>query len=695
MSAQGEATTKINNRSEAISGWLFCLPIIVILGIFLFIPIIMALWVSFSDWSGRGDSFSSAVHFIGGANYQSVLATPGLSQSDFGTAIRNNAWYTLLVIPLQTILSLLLAIMLNRKILKARGFFRTAFYFPSVTSSVAITVLWLFLFNTSGSINAMLAWFGAHGPNWFNDPDGILHLLLRQCGLSHGPQSLTAHGFLGISWWDWLSGTFMLMFIAALQSIGESTEEAAIMDGTNEWQRMWKVTIPQLKPTIFTVITLEIIGTWQVFDQIYTGTQGGPSKTTLTPAYLSYTSAFNDQQWGQGAAISFILFVIIVLMTVLQRFIMRDKPLSRRKRKYYLRMKEQARAVRVASPGTSRSAASATGSASGPAASAASSRAEKRGSRRRDGYKVNSLYRLVRDHCGQIILYLILIFLALIYISPFLVQIATSFKTDAEASSNPVSLIPRVWSAAAYQRLFLRSDFPVWFRNSVLVTLFVTAGRVFFDSLAGYALSRLRFPGRNLIYVVLVGVMSVPTVVLLIPKFLIIKYLGIYDTYAGMILPLLVDASGVFIMRNFFESVPRNVEEQAKIDRAGTFRIFWSIVLPMARPAIVTIAILSFQGSWNELSHFIISTQSPALTTLTKGVAALASGQLSQGNQYPLKLAAAVIMTLPVAIVFFIFQKRIMNVSEGAVKDWSRWQACGICNLLEYATCETCKGDEL
>ena len=195
---------------------------------------------------------------------------------------------------------------------------------------------------------------------------------------------------------------------------------------------------------------------------------------------------------GPGAATSFILFVIIVLMTILQRFIMRDKPLSRRKRKYYLRMKEQARAIRVASPGISRSAAS--------TARSSSSRAGKKSSRRRNGYKTNHLYRLVRA-----VLYLILIFLALIYISPFLVQIATSFKTDAEASSSPVSLTPQVWSTAAYQRLFLRSDFPVWFRNSVLVTLFVTAGRVFFDSLAGYALSRLRFPGRNLIYVVLVG----------------------------------------------------------------------------------------------------------------------------------------------------------------------------------------------
>ena len=181
----------------------------------------------------------------------------------------------------------------------------------------------------------------------------------------------------------------------------------------------------------------------------------------------------------------------------------------------------------------------------------------------------------------------------------------------------------------------------MWFANSAVVTILVTAGRVFFDSLAGYALARLRFRGRGVVYAALVAVMAVPTVVLLIPKFLVINQLGIYDSYAGMVLPLLVDAAGVFIMKNFFESIPASVEEQARIDGAGTFRIFWSVVLPMARPALVTIVILSFQGSWNELSHFIVSAQSPALTTLTKGVASLASGQLSQGSQYPIKLAAA------------------------------------------------------
>ena len=269
---------------------------------------------------------------------------------------------------------------------------------------------------------------------------------------------------------------------------------------------------------------------------------------------------------------------------------------------------------------------------------------------------------------AQVLLYLLLIVIAVIYIFPFLVQVATSFKTDTEATSDPVSLIPSTITFAAYERLFTRSDFPLWFANSAVVTVLVTLGRVFFVSLAGYALARLRFRGRGVVFAMVVAVMAVPSVVLLIPKFLVLNQLGLYNSYAGMIIPLLVDAAGVFIMKNFFESIPPSVEEQARIDGAGTFRVFWSVVLPMARPALVTIIILSFQGSWNELNHFVVSTQSPELTTLTKGVASLASGQLSQGTQYPLKLAAAAIMTIPVAVLFFIFQKRIMNTSEGAVK---------------------------
>lgn len=265
--------------------------------------------------------------------------------------------------------------------------------------------------------------------------------------------------------------------------------------------------------------------------------------------------------------------------------------------------------------------------------------------------------------------YLLLLAIAVVYILPFLIQIATSFKSEPEAAVNPIGLIPQNWTTAAYERLFQFSDYAQWGTNSIIVTTFVTLGRVFFDSLAGYALARIPFRGRGLVFALLIAVMAVPGVVLLIPKFLVIKQIGIYDSYIGMIVPLLADAAGVFIMKNFFESIPVSVEEQARIDGAGTFRIFWSIVLPMAAPAVMTIVILSFQGSWNELNHFIVATQNPDLTVLTKGVAQLASGQLSQGTQYPLKLGAAVLMTIPVAVVFLVFQKRIMNASAGALKE--------------------------
>jgi multiple sugar transport system permease protein len=261
----------------------------------------------------------------------------------------------------------------------------------------------------------------------------------------------------------------------------------------------------------------------------------------------------------------------------------------------------------------------------------------------------------------------VLVVLALIYIYPFVVQVLTSFKTNADAVANPLGL-PQTWTLEAYQRLFTASDYPRWFQNSVVVTVFVTAGRVFFNSLAGYALARLRFRGRGLVFSFLIAVMAVPGVVLLIPKFLVINSLGIYNTYAAMILPLLVDAAGVFIMKNYFESIPASVEEAARIDGAGTFRVFWSVVLPMARPALITITILSFQGSWNELSHFIVSVSDRGLFPLTRGVASLTSGALGSAADYPLKMGAAALMTIPVAILFFVFQKRIMGTADGAVK---------------------------
>ncbi|MEV4171321.1 carbohydrate ABC transporter permease [Nonomuraea sp. NPDC049709] len=258
---------------------------------------------------------------------------------------------------------------------------------------------------------------------------------------------------------------------------------------------------------------------------------------------------------------------------------------------------------------------------------------------------------------------------SVIFIYPFVIQIANAFKTDPDSAANPLSPIPDPATLSAFERVFLGTDMPVWLANSLLVTVVVTLGRVLLDSMAGYALARLRFRGRRGLFVAVIAVMAVPGVVLFIPKFLVLNQLGMYDSYLALILPLIADATGVFVMKQFFESVPRSVEEAARIDGAGTFRVFWSVVLPMSRPALITLTILSFQGSWNEFPHTLVAVQDPALFTLPRGLADLVSGSLGGGTQFPLKLGAALLATIPVAIIFVVFQRYfVRDPNQGAEK---------------------------
>jgi multiple sugar transport system permease protein len=349
----GRPGRKGDRDSQNLSGWLFVTPVVVLLGLFLFIPIVMAIWVSVSDWTGRGSPFAADVGFVGTENYTALLTEEGLSRQDFMISLRNTFYYVIGVVPAQTVLALFLATVVNQKFLKGRTFFRTAFYFPSVVSSVAISLVFLYLFAGTGAINKMLSNFGIIGPNWLQDPRGVLHLIGDSIGvwsIDSPPAALVETSVMSLSLWEWFrgpsvalsaimvqvvwttAGTFMLMFLASLQDLPSEVEEAAMVDGANRWQRFRNVTVPHLRPTILLVITLGVIGTWQVFDQMYVMTQGGPAKTTLTPAYLSYVAAFRQQQWGQGAAMAFILFALIFFLTSVQRWVLRDKDEAARKK---------------------------------------------------------------------------------------------------------------------------------------------------------------------------------------------------------------------------------------------------------------------------------------------------------------------------------------------------------------------------
>lgn len=283
-----------------------------------------------------------------------------------------------------------------------------------------------------------------------------------------------------------------------------------------------------------------------------------------------------------------------------------------------------------------------------------------------------------RDHLPlwrHVISYGFLILMAVIFIAPFVISVANSFKTDPDATANAISLVPHPPTVSAWQQILgigqneSVTDFPRWFANSVFVSVAITLGRVLFDSLAGYSLARLDFRGRKFVFGFVVATLAVPSVVLLIPIFLVLKELSLFNSYPGMILPMLVDASGIYLMRQFFLQVPASLEEAAKVDGASIMRTWWSIVMPIVRPGLITLTILAFQGSWNQFQLFEVATISPKYYTLTTGLADIVGGGLSAGNQFPLKLGASVLTILPVAILFFVLSKYIVRPRlGGAVK---------------------------
>jgi multiple sugar transport system permease protein len=267
--------------------------------------------------------------------------------------------------------------------------------------------------------------------------------------------------------------------------------------------------------------------------------------------------------------------------------------------------------------------------------------------------------------------YLVLIAFALMFLYPFVLSMASTFKSRAEVAAHPVLPWPLDPSSRAWENILVHSDFPLWTLNSILVTVVATLLRLFLDSLAGYALARLKWRGRGLVFTFVLAVLAVPPIVLTIPRFLVLKEMGLLNSYAGLVLPLAVDAVGIFIMKQFFESLPPELEEAARIDGANIFQTFWRIILPLARPGLITLAILSFQGTWNEfLLPLIVVRGDPDLWTLPFGLSTLGRGGAGgQSYDYPVMLAGSMLTIIPLAIVFVVLQRFFARgIAAGAVK---------------------------
>lgn len=256
--------------------------------------------------------------------------------------------------------------------------------------------------------------------------------------------------------------------------------------------------------------------------------------------------------------------------------------------------------------------------------------------------------------------YLLLTLGSAVMLFPFLWLLLTSLKPLSEIFN--LTLFPENPTLDNYREILFDSAFPRWFLNSLVVATLTTLSVLFFDSMVGYALAKLDFPGKRLVFVLILSTLMVPTEMLVIPWYDAAARLGLVNSYAGLLFPGLMTAFGVFLTRQFFETVPDELLDAGRIDGVSEFGLFWRIALPLVRQTLAALTILTFLGSWNAFLWPLIITQNQNMYTLPVGVA-LFSGEA--GSEWNLITTVASLSVFPVLLVFVIFQKQII---QGAVR---------------------------
>ena len=237
---------------------------------------------------------------------------------------------------------------------------------------------------------------------------------------------------------------------------------------------------------------------------------------------------------------------------------------------------------------------------------------------------------------------------------PFLWMVSTSFMDEFEVFHFPPHLVPSdpVWSN--YPSALTALPFARFFLNSAIMSLFIVVGHLFTAATAGYAFARLRFPGRDKVFILFLANLMVPVIVLLIPRFLIVNALGWVDSYMGLIITELVSVWGIFLMRQYFLSIPRDLEDAARIDGASEWQVFYRVALPLAKPALATVALFSFVETWKSFLWPLIVTRSMAMRPVEVGIAAFHGIYVSN---WPYQMAAAVVAVVPILVLFLFTQR--------------------------------------
>jgi ABC-type glycerol-3-phosphate transport system permease component len=262
--------------------------------------------------------------------------------------------------------------------------------------------------------------------------------------------------------------------------------------------------------------------------------------------------------------------------------------------------------------------------------------------------------------------YLVLTIFSLIAVLPLVYLLSPSFRKSVELFNYPPEWIPHSLYTGNFGFILNDTNYLRWGLNTLIVATCVTAITVFIDAMAGYAFARLSFPGRTVIFVLIISTLMIPVAVLIAPLYLTMKYLGLINTYPGLILPMVVSPLGVFMMRQFISTLPPGLYEAARLDGASEWKVFWKIVLPLIKPALVVLGIFTFMFQWVNFLWPLVATTTDDMRVLTVGIATLQGQFVTDWG----KITAAAVMTMiPVVIIFLIFQRWFVRASmAGALK---------------------------
>jgi len=262
--------------------------------------------------------------------------------------------------------------------------------------------------------------------------------------------------------------------------------------------------------------------------------------------------------------------------------------------------------------------------------------------------------RAAASRAGQLLYWSGIALLVFVMVLPFLWMVATSLMDELAVFAYPPPLVPKSLRFSNYVEAWRALPFGRFYLNSLIFSLAVVVGQVTTSALAAYAFARLRFPGRDKLFVLCLGVLMVPGILLLIPRFLIINAVGWVDTYPGIISTELVSVWGIFLLRQFFLSIPQELEDAARLDGAGDWTIFWRVVLPLSKPALATLALFAFVDAWKNFQWPLIATRSMEMRTVEVGISSFHSFYYSN---WPYQMAAAVTAIAPILLLFFLAQR--------------------------------------